>query len=187
MENQPSVLGDGNRYPNGFLETCTVIAPQLVDLNGLALSRIGCALDLFWMQFGPLREVTDHKGRPKTVGELALHINVPWRFSDETSIVIGNRDLYFYSDGEHYDFNRGGESRFHIYASTFNEHLSSSQIVVESAETDHAGGLRLRLSKGYTFEAFPNVAHTSPGFEFWRLLAPALDGPHLVRDTGSVG
>lgn len=160
--------------------------PQLIDLNGLALSRIGSALDLLWMQFGALREISDHQGRPRHVGQLALHVNIPWRISVESRIAIGNRDLYFRANGDDYEFDQGGDSRFHVFANTFNDRRPSSRLIVQSAATDPTGGLQLKLSDNYCFETFPNVAHSSPGFEFWRLLEPSTDGPHLVRETGEM-
>ena len=162
------------------------VLPQIPDLTGLELSRIGCTLDLLWMQFGSLREISDRRGRTKHVGQLALHVNVPWRISDRSMIVIGNRDLYFHANGDCYDSEQGGDSRFHLFANSYNAQTPSSRLIVQSAATDHAGGLQLQLSDGYRFEAFPNVAHNSPGFEFWRLFAPWADGPHLVRETGQL-
>ena len=156
---------------------------RLDQLVELPLSRIGCALDLLWMQFGPLREEKSLRGTSRMVGDFALHVNVPWRFCRNSKILIGNRDMYFYGGGESYDFDRGGASRFHLFADRFNAELELHPLSITSISSDDAGSLSIQLTNGHTFEAFPNVSHDSPGFEFWRLLRPYTESQHLIRET----
>lgn len=156
---------------------------RLDQLITLSLSRIGCAGDLLWMQFGPLREDTSLRNVRRMIGDFALHVNVPWRFCKNSKIIIGNRDIYFYEDGEPFDFDHGGASRFHLFADLFNAELDLQPSSVTSISSDDTGGLSIQLTDGYTFDAFPNVAYDSPGFEFWRMLQPATDLPHLIRET----
>jgi hypothetical protein len=59
--------------------------------------------------------------------------------------------------------------------------------VVEAANADAFGGVRLTLSGGRVLELFPNATPTGHvATEFWRLLRPGSDAPHFVVGTFGV-
>lgn len=135
------------------------------------------------MQFGALTELTNRDGSKRLVGELALHVDVPWRFRHHSKILIGNRDLYWYPNGESYDFDKGGDSRFHVFANEYAAKMAAKEWSVASIADDNTGSFTLNFTGDLIFDAMPNVAHSSPGFEFWRLFSPVEDGKHLVSQT----
>lgn len=157
-------------------------------LDGFRLRRIGRAADLLWLQFSELREVPSRRGGTRLVGEWALHVQTPWRFTRGSRIIVGVRDLYYYADtGEGFDWGKDGESRFDRLAATLNQEFEAASYCVTAITCDRVGGFSLRLGADVGFDVFPNVASTSPDFEFWRLFQPATQNPHFVVATDEPG
>ena len=153
-------------------------------LGGLRLRCIGRAADLLWMHFGEFREVPARGGGTREVGEWALHIQTPWRFTRGPVITVGTRDFYYYADGgEDYDWDKGGVSRFDRLASTLNCDFEAVSYNVTSIVCDRVGGFSLWFGPEVSFDVFPNVASTSPGFELWRMFQPATEEAHYVVET----
>ncbi len=157
----------------------------LAALAGLRIREIGRAADLLWVQFGEWRTVPCRKGGTRQVGQWALHVQTSWRFTQGESIVLGVHDLYAYDDEEatSFDWEKCGESRFDRIASGLNARFGDEEMVVESVACDAVGSLTLRLGGGLEFAVFPNSSSDYPEREFWRLFAPATDGPHYVVET----
>jgi hypothetical protein len=162
----------------------SVIAP----LVGIALWDAGRAADLLWLAFGQRQTIEDFRGKPREVGEYALHVQCAWRFVQGETVVAGNRDLYYprgYRDpkeeipkGFNWDVqgaNRCDEVLAELFAG------GAKQYVVVRVQPGHAGELALLLERGLTFQIFPN---DSLDGEHWRLFRPGNDEPHWVY-TGS--
>jgi len=160
-------------------------------LLNLPLKRIGRAADLLWLQFGESREVPSRKGGTRRVGEWALHIQTPWNFVRDSRIIVGTRDLYYYSEassefaeqGREFDWQKDGVSRFDRHATTLNQEFELTPPLVTRILCDSVGTFTLWLGENLTFSVFPNCASTSPDFEFWRLFQPAKETPHYVVAT----
>ena len=153
-------------------------------LDRLRLRCIGRAADLLWLHFGELRQIPARGGGTREVGEWALHIQTPWRFTRGTRIVVGIRDLYHYADsGESFDWDKGGESRFDRLAASLNRDFETSAYTVTSITCDRVGGFSLYFGPEFSFDVFPDEASTSPDSEFWRLFAPAIGSPHFIVAT----
>jgi hypothetical protein len=94
------------------------------------------------------------------------------------------RDLYYYADsGESFDWDKDGESCFDRYAAALNRDFEVISHIVTSIVCDRVGGFSLWFGPDISFDVFPNVASTSPDFEFWRLLQPDTGNPHFVVAT----
>jgi hypothetical protein len=130
--------------------------------------------------FGERRKSVTGRGTPREVGEWALHVQCAWRISQDSRIVVGDRDLYYpenYNQGdvipEEFDWDVGPNRRDRLLISLFAAH----DFVVQSIEVGTVGSLRLRLTRGISLEIFPN---DSISIEYWRLFEPDKDGPHFV-------
>jgi hypothetical protein len=75
------------------------IENELSVLVGLPLWIAGRVADLEWFHFGQPHTVVDRKGKPKEVGDYALHIQCGWRVVKDDCIIVGSRDLYYPPNG----------------------------------------------------------------------------------------
>ena len=153
-------------------------------LVGMPLWDAGRAADLLWLAFGQRQTIKDFQGKPREVGEYALHVQCAWRFVQGETVVAGNRDLYYprgYKDqrdefpkGFDWDVqgaNRCDEMLAELFAG------GTKQFVVQRVEAGHAGELVLLLEGGLTLQIFPNDSLEG---EHWRLFRPGSDALHSV-------
>ncbi|MCP4406521.1 MAG: hypothetical protein GY807_01930 [Gammaproteobacteria bacterium] len=153
-------------------------------LIGLPLLKIRRAADMLMMHFGSPRLVEDRKGKQKTVGEWALHVQTNWRITRGSEILFGQADmLYRASDLEPRDDDRLGELRFDERAEALNEALPESETVVQGVACDVFGGLRLTFRDGLALEVFPDMSSDFPDYELWRLFGPGKGYQHLVFEA----
>lgn len=158
----------------------SVIAP----LVGKPLWDAGRAADLLWLAFGPRQTIKDFRGKPREVGEYALHVQCAWRFVQGEKVLVGNRDLYYprghrdAKDGipQGFDWdvqgaNRCDEMLVELFAG------GAKQFVVQRVEAKQAGELALLLEGALTLQIFPNDSLEG---EHWRLFRPGSDEPHTV-------
>jgi len=153
-------------------------------LVGMPLWDAGRAADLLWLAFGQRRTIQDFQGKPREVGEYALHVQCAWRFVQDETVLAGNRDLYYprgYKDpndeiprGFNWDVqgaNRCDEALAALFAD------GARQYVVMRVQPGQAGELALLLEGGLTLQIFPNDSLVG---EHWRLFRPGSDAPHWV-------
>lgn len=156
----------------------------MASLVGKPLWDAGRAADLMWLAFGQRQIIKDFRGKPREVGEYALHVQCAWRFVQDEKVVVGNRDLYYprgYKDpkdeipkGFNWDVqgtNRCDEVLAELFAG------GTNQFVVERVEVRQAGELALILERDLTMQIFPN---DSLDGEHWRLFRPGSDEPHSI-------
>jgi hypothetical protein len=170
-------------------EVKTALAPLL----GLrwSLARYS-GLTVF--HFGTVRSI-DGRG---TMGEIALHIQCPWRIVTPNRIVTGSPDHWYPAD-ETVDLSQWEKD--HSTPSVQEKRVSdlfcgydpdtgacentTDKLVVEAVEADNYGGAELMLSGGYSLQLFP-AATFDPDSEHWRLFRPATDGDHFVVKLNGV-
>lgn len=129
----------------------------------------------------------NRRGEPRLVGEWALHLQCPWRFVRNDSIILASTDCYFHPEGdESYDFNQGGESLFDRRANQFNHVLETAEFNVMEISCGPCGVFQLTLSPDLHFAVFPSASDGSPFGEFWRLFRPHVEEPHYVFTTDGV-
>lgn len=154
------------------------IEKKVAQLVRCAIWGWGRASDLASFQFGLKREVKDFRGRTKTVGEYALHVQCAWRITRGEEIAVGHRDLYYPPSGDNpdkdFDWGPAGTNR---RDQLLDEIFHSDVLTVLSVEVGTGGYLCVRISGDLCLEIFPNdsLAH-----EHWRLFRPYISEPHLV-------
>ena len=135
------------------------------------------------LHFGDWSEASGH-GVACGVCQWALHLQTAWNFARDGRILLGTRDFYFYAeDGEDFDFEKEGESRFDRYAAKLRQEFEAKPPVVTRIACDSVGMFTLWLGDDLTFSVLPTAASSSPGFEFWRLFLQATEAPHYVVAT----
>lgn len=187
------------------------IEEKLQALIGLSLWDCGRAVDLQWFALGgpiqipdpwpahlearkrgeassppprsaSLREAMRPGIATRTVGEYALHVQCPWRFTGPDGILTGSGDLYSPAGSEPrtilegFDWKRPGVTRLdERVAALFSER--GGELVVREVRADAVGGLVADLGADHTLEVFP---HGTASREFWRLFRPGIDEEHFV-------
>ena len=157
-------------------------------LLGLRLQEIGRAADMLWMAFGELRTMTTRTGQQREVGEWALHLQTPWRFSVGSTLLVGAKDIYTnWETGQFGEYLEIGDSRFDRLANILNQRLKNMAHCTRSIACDGLGGFRLAFDDDLSFDAFSDMSHDHPENELWRLFEPATEKHHFVVQTsGSV-
>ena len=142
------------------------ITDALKSLRDLPTWGAGWAGDIAWFQFGQQVQRPHRRGGPRVVGEYALHISSAWRWcassgfirADETSDLAALQDL------------------------------SASKPHFVGAERGPGGALVLRFDNGDTLaiDEAPDPETLEDEVEYWRLLQPGLQTPHLVVSSNGV-
>jgi hypothetical protein len=150
-------------------------------LVGEILWSSGRAADLQWFQFGERRMVEGFKGKPKEVGQYALHVQCAWRIRQRDHVIVGSRDLYLPPDGSDEgldDFNwdvKDGNLRDKRIADLFQN--ETVQFLVKEVHAAEAGSFIVNLESDYALDVFPD---DSLADEHWRLFSPYSDVRHFV-------
>lgn len=164
------------------LQTCLQV------LVGLPLSIARNAADMKVFHFG---KVVPHPSGRGTVGSYALHVQCPWRFVDEKTIVTGTSDR-FVGPTEGTEANDGDPKSGNLQlikiasllkgydAETKSFVNATKQLFVIAVNTDNYGGADVSLSGGYRLQIFPDG---SLG-EDWRFVE--IQGRHVVIEGGHV-
>ncbi|MGW6936291.1 hypothetical protein ACWGE0_39960 [Lentzea sp. NPDC054927] len=151
------------------------------ELIGERWLYIGRACDLVWLGFGPYREVTDHRGETREIGEYALHLQCPWRVTHGDRLVTRSSHIYvpgpdWTGDGD-FDWDVQGANRFDARAGQLTEFLAGGRIVVTSVEVTSLGDLTVSLSDGFRLEVRRDGVVRD---EDWRFFRPYRDDEHVV-------
>lgn len=147
-----------------------LINKTLSDLVGLQLTGTTRAANMECLKFG-----TNYRknklGKTNQIGEFALHLQCPWRFTDENHIIIGSEDLY--QPAEESAKNEEDYDSFQINSTlrdvALNNLIHDNKLIVNAAICDQFGGLEICFNNGIKLSVFPNVVGTSV-LEYWRLI-----------------
>ena len=169
---------------NDVLSLRQQVENVMAPLVGIPLWDAGRAADLLWLAFGQRQTIQDFQGKPREVGEYALHVQCAWRFVQGEKVLAGNRDLYYprgYSDQKDefpkgFDWDVQGANRCDEMLATLFAG-GANQFIVERVEVGQAGEFALLLEGGLTLQIFPN---DSLDGEHWRLFRPGSDEQHTV-------
>jgi hypothetical protein len=164
------------------------IESSLQALIGLPLLDVGRAADLEWFSFGNPRTVTTSRGKTKTVGEYALHVQCAWRIRDSARIIVASRDRYepaeAVEDTENFDWDRPGANLCDRKMGQFLADAGEGSQTVTQVEADNVGSLRILLSTDVMIEVFPDDSEEDEHSEYWRFFQPASEAKHLVVANG---
>lgn len=168
-------------------DTKTQIIQSLSNLISLPLAIASDAADMKKFSFGAIRPHPSGRG---TVGEYALHIQCPWRLTQNGHIVTGSDDYYEPAETDQEidleDWRAGnlqrkrlGEILRSFDSATRSWVNGTDKLVVESVSADDFGGFELILSGGFRLQVFPSGSRG----EYWRFLVPGDLESHLVIDA----
>jgi len=154
---------------------------SLEKLIGERWHALGRAADLVWLEFGPRRDVVDHRGETREVGEYALHVQCSWRVLDEDQLVTGSADIYrprpgWTGEGD-FDWDVQGANRFDGRAGKLTAHLADEPVVVTSVDVTEWGDLVISLSHGFRVDVLRTGSVQEEG---WRFFRPYRDDDHVV-------
>ena len=139
---------------------------------------------MLWLQFGARVGAPTKRNPTRITGELALHLQCPWRISGPDGIVTGSGDMFVCADPgvpvSAFDPGRPGNAVADVRLRAWIGSHAGRPLVVVVADTDRFGGFHLGLSGGFGLAAFPNRAGGTEDAEHWRLFRPGDDSPHFV-------
>ena len=140
------------------------------------------------LKFGHLLE-TNNAGQEIQIGEFALHLQSPWRFTSDTEILAGSLDLYEPINenaeyDEHFDWERpnGNLRDFKLQ-----ELIKTQQLTVISVVADSFGGFDILFTDDIKLSIFPAYSKVDQYSEHWRLLNNKVtDKTHFVVSGSGV-
>ncbi len=114
---------------------------------------------------------TDKNGKTYNVGEFALHLQSPWRFTNENEIIVGSNDLYEQADEtSEYDENFNWEEfNANLRDVKLAKLITENIISILSANVDKFGGLEINFDNNIKLTVFPDLASKADN-EYWRLI-----------------
>lgn len=141
---------------------------EIIKIQNEPMFNLGRAADLLWIHFGKKIVVKNHRGVEVEKGEYAIHLQCPWRFVENSKLILGSRDIYVPREGiqdSEFNWDTFGMSIFDEKVKTFLEELTP--IVVSNVTVDEIGTLKIQFENGLVFEAFPESSQIS---EYWRFI-----------------
>jgi hypothetical protein len=147
----------------------------LRDLIGLPLNPTTRAANMQMFSFGAIINITltSPKKGPisKSVGEFALHLQCPWRLTNENEIIVGSGDLYQQADeiaeyDENYNYY---ELNANLRDVKLDKLINENKLSVISINADKFGGLEICFDNNIKLNVFPDLASKADN-EYWRLI-----------------
>jgi hypothetical protein len=172
-----------------MIETMEKPAPTLTQLVGLPLKISRHAGNMLVLHFGRIRRSTGARG-PESWGDLAIHVQCPWRVTAAGNLLFGSADRWRPAEGvEVEDWDAWWESPHPNREDRGWERLlggkdeatrsfecPDNSILVTEVHASGIGDLKIVFSSAIVLDIFANGSD----HEFWRLLAPADHSDHLV-------
>jgi hypothetical protein len=142
----------------------------LLDIIGLPLTRTTRAANMECLKFGTLY-LKDREGQTWNYGEFGLHIQCPWRLTNDQEIIVGSNDLYEQADETaDYDENFNWEEyNANLRDVKLDQFISDNKHIVKSAIADKFGGLQIVFDSNVVLTVFPVIASKADN-EYWRLI-----------------
>ena len=149
----------------------TTINEHLQQLIALHLTRTTRAANMECFKFGHLLNA-DKGSNQIDIGEFGLHLQCPWRLTNENQILVADSDLY-----EQPDENAGYDEDFEWDKTMANLRdikldriLKTEKLIVSTVVSDNFGGFEIIFNDNIKLTVFPNRSSKAYGNEFWRLL-----------------
>ena len=142
----------------------------LQDIIGLPLTRTTRAANMECLKFGTLY-LKDREGQTWNYGEFGLHLQCPWRLTNDKEIIVGSNDLYEQADETaDYDENFNWEAFYaNLRDVKLDKFISDNKHIVKSAIADKFGGLQIVFDSNVVLTVFPVISSKADN-EYWRLL-----------------
>jgi hypothetical protein len=149
------------------------IEQHLQHLIGLKLTSSSRAANMECLKFGDLLLERNSAGEEFQIGEYGLHLQCPWRITDESKILIGWLDLYEPIDenaeyDENFDWDRPNGN---LRDSKIHELIKGKDLLVTFVVADNFGGFDLLFNGKMKLSVFPAYSKSDEYSEHWRLLS----------------
>lgn len=154
-----------------------MLKDTLSVLTEQPMIQIGRASDMLWVHFGKLIEVKNYRGIYHEKGEYSLHIQCPWRFTQNDNLILGSNDFYIpinNGGNDEFQWDIWGGNMFDIKAEKLKKEVLPN--IVKKIEVDVIGSINIYLEKGFVVQVFPVDSNIQ---ENWRFINN-LTGEHIV-------
>lgn len=166
------------------------IERELRALIGQRWDSTHRTLDALSLHFVAGSGGTDSNGSGSAAPTTTFHIACAWRLVDGERILVGSGDLFTPADPddepETFDWDVAGANWLDVRIAELAESAGADRPVVESADADPYGGVRITFHDGLVLELFPSSTPTGHvSTEFWRFRRPGTsDGDFVVGTFG---
>ncbi|MGF7192302.1 hypothetical protein JOE11_005380 [Robbsia andropogonis] len=148
-----------------------LISQRLAVLLGMEISAIHCAAGMLTLQFGQIRQIKNHRGTVKQVGEWALHVQCMWQVEQWGNVLADQEGL-----------NTDDDTRrtMVILNGLF---IDPVHAIVQRVQAEDFGGIQINLPDDLTLVVKPNSDGQD---EDWRFFAPGKEEEHFVIVGGKI-
>lgn len=168
---------------SGTMQFAERINAELSVLVGEPIVDCWRAGNMQVFEFGAQTRVLNRNGVEVEAGDLRLHVQCRWRFTDPTAILFGCDHRWAPAEttapAEEFDTGQHPSLLERLVRSWLKERREPPCRVVDMA-TDPYGGFRMTLEGGCALEVFPCHSGQSEHSEHWRLIGPRSTGQHFV-------
>ena len=156
------------------------IQEALSALVGVPLWGSGRAVDMEMFALGQKQTAIDRNGAEISRGEYALHVQCAWHIVRRDRLVVASGDVFRPFD---VDANGTGDFDWEVPGSNRRDVLlqqlfDQASPLVRAVEPEPTGRMVVGFEGDLQLAVFPD--RSEEGIEFWRLLKPGSDEPHLV-------
>jgi hypothetical protein len=160
------------------------IEERLNVLLGQRWCAIGRVADLVCLEFGQRRRVRDYRGKWRTVGEWALHLQCSWRIGGPQGLIVASDDRYWPA-GDPDDPPKKwkwdtGPNRFDERVKRLLPQTAEGFGIVQKVRADRFGGLQIVLTNSLIIQVFPSDTLDREYDEHWRFFQPKRKSKHFV-------
>jgi len=166
----------------------TKIYECLQQLIGLQLTYTTRAANMECFKFGHLLS-TDNNNKQINIGEIALHLQCPWRLTNDIQILVADNDLFEQENpNAEYDEDFEWDKKMgNLRDIKLDKILKIEGLIVVAILTDNFGGFEIAFNDKIKLTAFPNLSSKAEGNEFWRLIDNrTLSKKHFVVTTNGI-
>jgi hypothetical protein len=158
--------------------------PSFAALIGLRLSIVRRAADMLVLHFGV---VVPHRSGRGDVGQMAFHVEGPWRLDDAERTLVGRDDLWAFGGEdpapEGWSYEDGGSVQDIRFSDLFERRegrygwaVVDNGYLVSSADVTSTGDVKITFANGVSLLVFSDGVSR----ECWRLFDTGSDADHLV-------
>lgn len=147
-------------------------------LRGKKLNAMGRAAATCWLSFGNQIEIAGRCGK-RTVGELALHLQCPWRIKSGEGVILGSLDMFSpsstHKEDTSFEWDIQGNNLFDEKIPQIV--LPTDNVIVCDVMLNKVNDLTIAFSNKMILECFVTLTTAE---ECWRLFRPDQEYGDLV-------
>lgn len=157
----------------------------LDHLAGKPLTGVSYAVDMAMIGFGT-GPIVERRGKTIRLSEWDLHLQCPWRFVRDGSVILASADFHYDADsGEPSDMNKIEKTVFFVNRNNLLDWLQQNPVTVASLNVKAAGAFDMIFERGLELNVLPTSSQNFYASEEWRLFRPGRNNDHFVFPVGS--